>query len=87
MFDLHAGAGDAAAAAAGGDAMDESDEDEPAVAGSSGRQAAGQTAELYNEIGQHNPKKAKAGVWGLSTRLCAVAVVAAALAVRKQLHL
>jgi hypothetical protein len=52
-------AGDAAAG--GGNAMDESDEDPAAVAGSSGRQAAGQTAGLYNEIGQHNPKKAKAG--------------------------
>lgn len=51
----------AAAGPADGDSMDESDEEAAAAAGSSGRVAAGQNAGLYNEIGQHNPKKAKAG--------------------------
>ena len=49
----------------GVDEMDESDQEAEAAglgAGSSGRQAAGQNVGLYNEIGQHNPKKAKAGV-------------------------
>jgi len=60
-------AGAAADAAAAGDDMDASDheQDDAAAgggAGSSARQAAGQNAGLYNEIGQHNPKKAKAGV-------------------------
>lgn len=52
-----------AGAAGASDGMDESDEEPTAAAaaGSSGRQAAGQNAGLYNELGQHNPKKAKAG--------------------------
>jgi hypothetical protein len=50
----------AAAGPADVDSMDESDEEVAAAAGGSGRQAAGQNLGLYNEIGQHNPKKAKA---------------------------
>lgn len=54
----------AAAAAANDDVDDMDDSDKEAdtpAAGSMLKAAAGQNAGLYNEIGQHNPKKAKAG--------------------------
>lgn len=53
---------------------DDANEYGAAAGPGSRQQQAGQNVGLYGEIGQHNPKKAKAGAWMLAFSLCLGAV-------------